>query len=191
MKSCVVTLWPSFYYTLLLGGFIHASGSIALCPQKSKMGLQRVFNWQAQWLHLAFAKKTCILITPCILLYLYICVCVCTYICICLQSCLPLKWLLYTSPISGGVTALCWDPIQRVLFSGSSDHSIIMWDIGGRKGTAIELQGHKYVQRPSSCFCGRKAKGRSNTWKQTAQRLQPSQASSFYVWLPVVHMQQE
>lgn len=44
---------------------------------------------------------------------------------------------------AGNVTALCWDPVQRVLFSGSSDHSIIMWDIGGRKGTAIELQGHK------------------------------------------------
>ncbi|KAG9333398.1 hypothetical protein JZ751_012710, partial [Albula glossodonta] len=43
---------------------------------------------------------------------------------------------------TGGVTALCWDPVQRVLFSGSSDHSIIMWDIGGGKGTAIELQGH-------------------------------------------------
>lgn len=187
MKSCKVTLWPSFCYTVLLSGFVRASGSIALCPQKSKLELQQVFNWQAQWLHLAFAKETCILITPYILLYLFIHV----YIHIYLQSCLPLKWLLYASPVSGGVTALCWDPIQRVLFSGSSDHSIIMWDIGGRKGTAIELQGHKYVQRPSSCFCGRKAKGRSNTWKQTAQRLQPSQASSFYVWLPVVHMQQE
>nr|XP_034792641.2 WD repeat and FYVE domain-containing protein 2 isoform X2 [Pan paniscus] len=43
---------------------------------------------------------------------------------------------------TGGVTALCWDPVQQVLFSGSSDHSVIMWDIGGRKGTAIELQGH-------------------------------------------------
>ncbi|KAL4609088.1 WD repeat and FYVE domain-containing protein 2 isoform X2 [Arapaima gigas] len=43
---------------------------------------------------------------------------------------------------TGNVTALYWDPVQRVLFSGSSDHSIIMWDIGGRKGTAIELQGH-------------------------------------------------
>uniref|UniRef100_A0AAR2KZN8 FYVE-type domain-containing protein n=1 Tax=Pygocentrus nattereri TaxID=42514 RepID=A0AAR2KZN8_PYGNA len=43
---------------------------------------------------------------------------------------------------TGNVTALCWDPVQRVLFSGSSDHSIIMWDIGGRKGTAIEMQGH-------------------------------------------------
>ncbi|XP_036814993.1 WD repeat and FYVE domain-containing protein 2 isoform X2 [Oncorhynchus mykiss] len=43
---------------------------------------------------------------------------------------------------TGNVTALCWDPVQRVLFSGSADHSIIMWDIGGGKGTAIELQGH-------------------------------------------------
>ncbi|KAJ8246750.1 hypothetical protein GJAV_G00254990 [Gymnothorax javanicus] len=43
---------------------------------------------------------------------------------------------------TGSVTALCWDPVQRVLFSGSADHSIIMWDIGGGKGTAIELQGH-------------------------------------------------
>uniref|UniRef100_A0A3Q1M282 WD repeat and FYVE domain containing 2 n=1 Tax=Bos taurus TaxID=9913 RepID=A0A3Q1M282_BOVIN len=52
---------------------------------------------------------------------------------------------------TGGVTALCWDPVQRVLFSGSSDHSVIMWDIGGRKGTAIELQGHKVtVGGPSS-----------------------------------------
>ncbi|XP_028292647.1 WD repeat and FYVE domain-containing protein 2 isoform X1 [Gouania willdenowi] len=49
---------------------------------------------------------------------------------------------------TGNVTALCWDPVQRVLFSGSSDHSIIMWDIGGRKGTAIELQGHKKNSLP-------------------------------------------
>ncbi|MEE6472304.1 hypothetical protein FKM82_009572 [Ascaphus truei] len=45
---------------------------------------------------------------------------------------------------TAGVTALCWDPVQRLLFSGSSDHSIIMWDIGGRRGTALELQGHKH-----------------------------------------------
>ncbi|KAG8452798.1 hypothetical protein GDO86_004549 [Hymenochirus boettgeri] len=45
---------------------------------------------------------------------------------------------------AAGVTALCWDPVQRLLFSGSSDHSIIIWDIGGRKGTALELQGHKH-----------------------------------------------
>ncbi|RXM31945.1 WD repeat and FYVE domain-containing protein 2 [Acipenser ruthenus] len=54
-----------------------------------------------------------------------------------------LQYLCQTECVSRKhVTALCWDPVQRVLFSGSSDHSIIMWDIGGRKGTAIELQGH-------------------------------------------------
>lgn len=46
---------------------------------------------------------------------------------------------------NGNVTALCWDPGQRVLFSGSSDHSIIMWYIGGGQGTVIELQGHRDV----------------------------------------------
>ncbi|MGH0150280.1 UNVERIFIED_CONTAM: hypothetical protein FKN15_016883 [Acipenser sinensis] len=50
--------------------------------------------------------------------------------------------LQYPCQTECSVTALCWDPVQRVLFSGSSDHSIIMWDIGGKKGTAIELQGH-------------------------------------------------
>ncbi|KAG8585130.1 hypothetical protein GDO81_004898 [Engystomops pustulosus] len=44
---------------------------------------------------------------------------------------------------TAGVTSLCWDPVQRLLFSGSSDHSIIIWDIGGRKGMALELQGHR------------------------------------------------
>lgn len=57
-------------------------------------------------------------------------------------------WCLWLTPaacpLPGGVTALCWDPGRRVLFSGSSDHSVIMWDIGGRRGTAIELQGHKW-----------------------------------------------
>jgi len=109
------------------------------------------------------------------------------------NSSLPLpvmKLLLCASPISGGVTALCWDPIQRVLFSGSSDHSIIMWDIGGRKGTAIELQGHKYVQSPSSCFYVRKAYGRGHIWKQTAQRVQPSRAQAC-MCTSVVHIQLE
>lgn len=45
----------------------------------------------------------------------------------------------------GGITSLWWDPVQRLLFSGASDHSIIMWDIGGRKGRTLLLQGHQYV----------------------------------------------
>uniref|UniRef100_A0A8C8C2V6 FYVE-type domain-containing protein n=1 Tax=Oncorhynchus tshawytscha TaxID=74940 RepID=A0A8C8C2V6_ONCTS len=46
---------------------------------------------------------------------------------------------------TGNVTALCWDPVQRVLFSGSADHSIIMWDIGGGKGT-VEISGGLFKQ---------------------------------------------
>uniref|UniRef100_A0A8C9WPE0 WD repeat and FYVE domain containing 1 n=1 Tax=Scleropages formosus TaxID=113540 RepID=A0A8C9WPE0_SCLFO len=42
----------------------------------------------------------------------------------------------------GSISALWWDPVQRLLFSGASDHSIIMWDIGGRKGRTLLLQGH-------------------------------------------------
>uniref|UniRef100_A0A3Q2CFR4 WD repeat and FYVE domain containing 1 n=1 Tax=Cyprinodon variegatus TaxID=28743 RepID=A0A3Q2CFR4_CYPVA len=42
----------------------------------------------------------------------------------------------------GSIGALWWDPVQRLLFSGASDHSIIMWDIGGRKGRTLLLQGH-------------------------------------------------
>uniref|UniRef100_A0A8C7UB15 WD repeat and FYVE domain containing 1 n=1 Tax=Oncorhynchus mykiss TaxID=8022 RepID=A0A8C7UB15_ONCMY len=40
----------------------------------------------------------------------------------------------------GSIGALWWDPVQRLLFSGASDHSVIMWDIGGRKGRTLLLQ---------------------------------------------------
>uniref|UniRef100_A0A3Q3FRM3 WD repeat and FYVE domain containing 1 n=1 Tax=Labrus bergylta TaxID=56723 RepID=A0A3Q3FRM3_9LABR len=40
------------------------------------------------------------------------------------------------------IAALWWDPVQRLLFSGAADHSVIMWDIGGRKGRTLLLQGH-------------------------------------------------
>ncbi|CAK8677656.1 unnamed protein product [Clavelina lepadiformis] len=44
---------------------------------------------------------------------------------------------------SGSITCLCWDPDKQILYSGSSDKVIILWDIGSKKGTAIELQGHE------------------------------------------------
>lgn len=55
----------------------------------------------------------------------------------------------------GSITSLWWDPVQRLLFSGASDHSIIMWDIGGRKGRTLLLQGHQYVMVSclSCIFC--------------------------------------
>ena len=49
--------------------------------------------------------------------------------------------LLLGSP--GSVRCLAWDVDRQLLFSGSFDQSIIVWDIGGKKGTAFELQGHR------------------------------------------------
>ncbi|XP_013385878.1 WD repeat and FYVE domain-containing protein 2 [Lingula anatina] len=43
----------------------------------------------------------------------------------------------------GSVRSLAWDAERSLLFSGSFDQSIIVWDIGGQQGTAIELQGHQ------------------------------------------------
>ncbi|KAJ8321471.1 hypothetical protein KUTeg_000980 [Tegillarca granosa] len=43
---------------------------------------------------------------------------------------------------SGSIRSLAWDIQRSLLFSGSFDQSVIVWDIGGRQGTAFELQGH-------------------------------------------------
>jgi WD40 repeat protein len=43
---------------------------------------------------------------------------------------------------TGSIRALYWAEGPQLLFSGSYDHSVIVWDIGGRRGTAYELQGH-------------------------------------------------
>ncbi len=61
------------------------------------------------------------------------------------------RWLLIKFDLSsschmsvGSVGVLYWDPVQRWLFSGASDHSVIMWDIGGRQGRSLLLQGHQW-----------------------------------------------
>ncbi|KAF2895392.1 hypothetical protein ILUMI_10787 [Ignelater luminosus] len=43
---------------------------------------------------------------------------------------------------SGSVRTLAWDPERQMLFSGSFDQTVIVWDIGGQQGNAYELQGH-------------------------------------------------
>ncbi|ROT75781.1 WD repeat and FYVE domain-containing protein 2 isoform X2 [Penaeus vannamei] len=43
---------------------------------------------------------------------------------------------------NGSIRSLAWDVDRQLLFSGSYDQSVIVWDIGGGKGTAFELQGH-------------------------------------------------
>jgi len=47
------------------------------------------------------------------------------------------------SVVTGSVGCLAWDADRKLLFSGSFDQAIIVWDIGGKQGTAFELQGHK------------------------------------------------
>lgn len=42
----------------------------------------------------------------------------------------------------GSVRALSWVAGPQLLFSGSFDQSVIVWDVGGRRGTVYELQGH-------------------------------------------------
>nr|CAD7402769.1 unnamed protein product [Timema cristinae] len=44
---------------------------------------------------------------------------------------------------SGSIRSLAWDSDKQLLFSGSFDQSVIVWDIGGQQGTAYELQGHQ------------------------------------------------
>ena len=44
---------------------------------------------------------------------------------------------------SASIRRLCWDAGKKLLFSAAFDSLIIAWDIGGQKGTAYELQGHK------------------------------------------------
>lgn len=44
---------------------------------------------------------------------------------------------------SGSVRALAWDADSSKLFSASNDALVICWDIGGQKGEALHLHGHK------------------------------------------------
>lgn len=44
---------------------------------------------------------------------------------------------------TGSIRSLAWDSEKQLLFSGSFDQNIVVWDIGGRQGTAYELQGHQ------------------------------------------------
>ncbi|CAG2163262.1 unnamed protein product [Oppiella nova] len=46
---------------------------------------------------------------------------------------------------SAAIRCLAWNSTKQMLFSGGFDKMIICWDIGGKKGTAYELQGHQSV----------------------------------------------
>jgi len=44
---------------------------------------------------------------------------------------------------NGSIQSLNWDGTQGWLYSGSYDSSVFVWDIGGRRGTVYELNGHR------------------------------------------------
>ena len=69
------------------------------------------------------------------------CVCV-VFVCHIMPLVIMLSNLYIFCLFKGSVRALAWDPEKRLLFSGSFDESIIVWDIGGQQGTAFELHGH-------------------------------------------------
>lgn len=43
---------------------------------------------------------------------------------------------------AGSVRALYWAEGPQLLFSGSYDQTVIVWDVGGKRGTTYELHGH-------------------------------------------------
>lgn len=43
---------------------------------------------------------------------------------------------------SGSIRCMSWDAERNLLFSGSFDQAINVWDIGSQQGTVYELQGH-------------------------------------------------
>ncbi|XP_077299813.1 WD repeat and FYVE domain containing 2 [Arctopsyche grandis] len=77
---------------------------------------------------------------------------------------------------SGSVRALTWAPLPQLLFSGSFDQSVIVWDIGEQRGTAYELQGHSN-KVTGLCYSGGSRKlisasadGTIGCWDMTASR---------------------
>ena len=92
----------------------------------------------------------------------------CCRLCVCwwrVPANLPL------SPL-GSIACLWWDPIQRLLFSGASDNSVIMWDIGGRKGRTLLLQGHQCVTGGVEAELGR-GRGRHEYSETTVSKWHP------------------
>jgi len=43
---------------------------------------------------------------------------------------------------SGSIRCLKWVEGPELLFSGASDNAVIVWDVGGKRGTIYELLGH-------------------------------------------------
>ena len=52
---------------------------------------------------------------------------------------------------SGSVECLVWAGASRWLYSASTDHTVVAWDIGGGRGAAYTLAGHGGAVRALVC----------------------------------------
>uniref|UniRef100_A0A914VE22 FYVE-type domain-containing protein n=1 Tax=Plectus sambesii TaxID=2011161 RepID=A0A914VE22_9BILA len=79
---------------------------------------------------------------------------------------------------TGSIRSLAWDHQRQLLFSGSNDNLVIMWDIGGRRGQAFELNGHKTKLSCLAYILGKKRlfsadeSGSLMCWDMAAHRLE-------------------
>uniref|UniRef100_A0A8R1U2L6 FYVE-type domain-containing protein n=1 Tax=Onchocerca volvulus TaxID=6282 RepID=A0A8R1U2L6_ONCVO len=76
------------------------------------------------------------------------------------------------------ITSLAWDSERQLLFSAGADHLVIMWDIGGKKGQAFELNAHnnrltclRYAQHKKRLFSADED-GSLVCWDMTAKRVE-------------------
>jgi len=50
---------------------------------------------------------------------------------------------MYINYVLAEIRCLRWVEGPQLLFSGACDQSVIVWDVGGKRGTIYELQGHR------------------------------------------------
>lgn len=152
LNSCLNELWLYLYITSK--GFAmkyQSKAPVKICPltkQKFKCGSDTSQCWSSLYLMLCSERLNHFRLTQLFQCSVYFSVQCWILISLKWSNKLELsqkhlwnnKFLLIF--FSGSVRALAWDPDKRLLFSGSFDESIIIWDIGGNQGTAFELHGH-------------------------------------------------
>ncbi|PAV63654.1 hypothetical protein WR25_07774 [Diploscapter pachys] len=77
---------------------------------------------------------------------------------------------------TNSISSLAWDRVHQILFSGSHDNLVIMWDIGGKKGEAYELNAHATkitsLQQASQRLFSADDAGRLVCWDMSVKRVE-------------------
>ncbi|KJH42200.1 WD domain, G-beta repeat protein [Dictyocaulus viviparus] len=78
----------------------------------------------------------------------------------------------------GPISALAWNGVKEILYSGSCDNLVIMWDIGGKRGEAYELNCHSSkitslaVAPAAARLFSADDNGKLVCWDMSAERLE-------------------